>query len=135
MPKILVADTTDGDRRIVSVLAGHQVTFVRTLGEAQGTLAREKFALVLIGVHFDDSRMFDLLRHLQATRGQGDVQRGCAVICMRSQHFNSPAITIEGLEIAVKALGCNLFLDLTWYAEDAGGNTAIRTLLEALLKP
>jgi hypothetical protein len=54
---------------------------------------------------------------------------------MRSQHFNSPAITIEGLEIAVKALGCNLFLDLTWYAEDAAGNAAIRTLLDALLKP
>jgi hypothetical protein len=131
MPKILVADTPDGDRRMTTILAGHELTFVHTLGDAQRTLGREKFALILIGVHFDDSRMFDLLRHLQANR----VHSGCAVICMRSQHFNSPAITIEGLEIAVKALGCNLFLDLTWYAEDAAGNAAIRTLLDALLKP
>lgn len=131
MPKILVADTTDGDRRIASILAGHQVTFVRTLDEAPRTLVREKFALVLIGVHFDDSRMFDLLRHLQAN----GVRTGYAVICIRSQHFLSPTITIEGLEIATKALGCDLFLDMTWYADDAAGNAAIRTLLEALLKP
>jgi hypothetical protein len=75
--------------------------------------------------------MFDLLRHLQA----GASPAGCAVICMRSQHFLSLAINIEGLEIATKALGCSLFLDLTWYADDATGNGAIRSLLEALIKP
>ena len=52
---------------------------------------------------------------------------------MRSQHFLSPAITIEGLEIAAKTLGCALFLDLTWYADDAQGNGAVRSLLDALL--
>jgi hypothetical protein len=131
MSKILVADTPEGDRRISAILSGYELVFVRTLGEAQRILGREKFVLILIGVHFDDSRMFDLLRHLQAS-GQ---RPGCAVICMRSQHFLSPAITIEGLEIAAKALGCNLFLDLTWYADDATGNGAIRALLEALIKP
>jgi DNA-binding response OmpR family regulator len=129
--RILVADTPEGDRRISAILSGYDLVFVRTLGEAQRILGREKFALVLVGVHFDDSRMFDLLRHLQAT----GVHVGCAVICMRSQQFVSHAITIEGLEIAAKALGCNVFLDLTWYADDATGNGAIRNLLEALLKP
>ncbi|HEV3011382.1 MAG TPA: hypothetical protein VGX52_20370 [Burkholderiales bacterium] len=129
--KILVADTPDGDRRLSRILAGHDLTFVRTLGEARRILPREKFALVLIGVHFDDSRMFDLLRYLQSS----GLHPGCAVICMRSQQFMSHAITIEGLEIAAKALGCNLFLDLTWYADDAAGNDAVRTLLEALIKP
>jgi hypothetical protein len=105
--------------------------YVRTLAEAQRALEREPFSMVLVGVHFDESRMFDLLRYLQS-RGQ---PVGCAVICMRSQHFVSPAITIEGLEIAAKALGCNLFLDLTWYADDAQGNGAIRALLEALISP
>jgi len=112
MSKILVADTPEGDRRISAILSGYDLVFVRTLGEAQRILGREKFALVLAGVHV-----------------------GCAVICMRSQQFLSHAITIEGLEIAAKALGCNVFLDLTWYADDATGNGAIRSLLEALLKP
>ena len=129
--RILVADTPEGDRRISAILAGYDLVFVRTLGEAQRALDHQRFALVLVGVHFDDSRMFDLLRHVQAVGGPP----GCAVICMRSQHFHSPAITIEGLEIAAKALGCNLFLDLTWYADDATGNAAVRMMLEALLNP
>ena len=127
--RILVADTPDGDRRLRAILSGRDLRFVRTLGEAQRALAREQFALVLIGVQFDDSRMFDLLRHLQSS----DAHAGCAVACMRSQQFVSPAITIEGLESATRALGCNLFLDLTWYAEDATGNAAIRSRIEALL--
>ena len=129
--RILVADTPEGDRRISAILAGYELVFVRTLADAQRALERESFALVLAGVHFDDSRMFDLLRFLQA-KGQ---PTGCAVVCMRSHHFASPAITIEGLQIAAKALGCNLFLDLTWYADDPAGNDAIRTLLEALISP
>lgn len=126
MTKVLVADTPEGDRRISAVLSGYDVKFVRTLGEAQGALARERFDLVLIGVHFDDSRMFDLLRHLQRST--------FPVVCMRSHRFSSPAITIEGLEIAAKALGCGLFLDLTWYADDPAGNDAVRNLLEGQIK-
>ena len=129
--KVLIADTPAGDRRISEILSGHQLEFVRTLSDAQRAVERNGFALVLVGVHFDESRMFDLLRYLQA-RGE---PRGCAVICMRTHRFASPAITIEGLEIATKALGCNLFLDLTWYADDAAGNAAVRQLLEALINP
>lgn len=129
--KVLIADTPAGDRRISEILSGHALEFVRTLADAQRAVQRDGFALVLVGVHFDESRMFDLLRYVQA-RGE---PRGCAVICMRTHHFASTAITIEGLEIAAKALGCNLFLDLTWYADDAAGNGAVRKLLEALINP
>jgi DNA-binding response OmpR family regulator len=129
--KILVADTPEGDRRLSQILSGYELTFVRTMDEARRELAADGFALIIVGVHFDDSRMFDLLRYLQAS---GE-RPGCAVICMRSRHFQSAAITLEGLEIAAKALGCNVFLDLTWYAEDAAGNAAVRKLLEALLNP
>jgi hypothetical protein len=129
--KVLIADTPAGDRRISEILSGHELEFVRTLADAQRAVERDGFALVLVGVHFDESRMFDLLRYVQA-RGE---PRGCAVICMRSHHFASSAISIEGLEIATRALGCNLFLDLTWYADDAAGNGAVRQLLEALISP
>jgi hypothetical protein len=124
--RILVADRPESDRRISAILAGYELVFVRTMNDAQRALGREQFALVLIGVHFDDSRMFDLLRCLPA---------GAAAVCVRSQHFQSQAITLEGLGIAAKALGCTLFLDLTWYADDAAGNAAVRRLLEALLTP
>jgi DNA-binding response OmpR family regulator len=127
--RVLVADTPEGDRRIAAILAGYELEFVRTLDAARRALQDDGFALVLIGVHFDDSRMFDLLRYMRAN----PEKPGRCVVCMRSQRFASTAITIEGLEIAAKTLGCALFLDLTWYAEDANGNQAVRSLLDALI--
>ena len=123
--KILVAD--GGERRLTDILAGHDIVAARTLAQAQRTLASERFDLVIVAVHFDESRMFDLLRYLQASSYSGPV------VCVRTHHFVSPAITIEGLKIAAKALGATLFLDLTWYADSAQGNAAVRSLLDALL--
>lgn len=121
--RILVAD--NGERRLTEILAGYEVVAVQTLAEAQRALARGRFDMVIIAVHFDESRMFDLLRYVQG--------QGTQAVCVRSQQFVSPAISIEGLEIAAKALGARLFLDLTWYAETPQGNAAVRSLLDALL--
>jgi len=125
--RILVADTPEGDGRLSRILAGHDVVLARTLAQAHCALAAAPVDLVMIGARFDDSSMFDLLRRAQSP--------GRPVVCMRSEHFESPAIGIEGLEIAARALGCTLFLDLTWYADDAAGNGAVRALLDALLSP
>ena len=131
MPKrILVADTPESDRRLNEILVGHEVSFVRTLGEAQRVLGQEHFDLILVGVHFDDSRMFDLVRHVRAG-GQSEPP----VACVRTHRFVSPSLSIEGLEIAARALSCNLFLDLTKHPDDAGGNAEVRKLLDGLLTP
>jgi DNA-binding response OmpR family regulator len=126
--KILVAD---GDRRLSEILSGHEVGLVRTLEQAQRSIERSPFDLPALSVHSDDARMFDVLRYLQSS-GRHDRR---PLVCVRSQQFISPAISIEGLEIAAKALGCTLFLDLTWYADDAGGRSAVRQVLEELLSP
>src|SRR5919108_564856 len=112
---ILIAD---GEARLREILAGHELVVVHTLDEAQRAVERTRFDMILIAVHFDDSRMFDLLRYLQASGRHGERP----LVCVRSQQFASPAITIEGLEIATKALGSTLFLDLTWYADNEEGN-------------
>lgn len=129
--KILVADTPEADRRLSAVLSGCDLVFVHTLEKAERAIEGTQFDLVLVSVHFDESRMFDFLRHLQAsgTHGTGPV------VCTRSYRFVSPAISIEGLEIAVKAFGCSLFLDFTKYPDDAQGNAAIRKRLDDLLGP
>jgi CheY-like chemotaxis protein len=133
MPKrILVADTSDSDRRLAAILAGQDVVFVRTIGEAQRLLAQQQFDLVLIGVHFDDSRMFDLMRHVRA----GGHHAAKPVVCVRSHRFiSAAAISLEGLEIAARALACSLFIDLTKYPDDAQGNAEVRKLLDGLLTP
>ena len=128
--RILIADTPESDRRLTEVLNGHELVFARTLSAAQRVLAQRAFDLVVVGVHFDDSRMFDLVRHIRSG-GQAEPP----VACMRSYRFVSPALSIEGLEIAARALACNLFVDLTKYPDDARGNAEVRKLLEGLLTP
>jgi len=131
MPKrILIADTRENDRRLAAILSGHELVFARALGEAQRLLTERKFDLILIGVNFDDSRMFDLVRHVRST-GQAEPP----VACVRSHRFQSPALSIEGLEIAARAAACNLFLDLTKYPDDTAGNAEARKLLEGLFTP
>ena len=125
--RILVADTPESDRRLTEVLNGHELAFARTLSEAQRQLAQAGFDLIVIGVHFDDSRMFDLVRHVRSG-GQNEP----AVACVRIHRFVSPALSIEGLELAAKAATCNVFLDLTKYPDDDAGNAAARKQLEAL---
>lgn len=127
---ILAADTPDSDRRLTDILAGHELTFVRSLGDAQRLLAQRDFDLIAIGVHFDDSRMFDLVRHVRASGRNA----GKPLVCMRSHRFAS-AISFEGLAVAARAVECSLFLDLTRYPDDAAGNAEVRKLLEGLLTP
>ena len=127
--RILVADTPESDHRLTAVLNGHELAFARTLGEAQRRLAQGAFDLLVIGVHFDDSRMFDLVGHVRGAQNE------LPVACVRCHRFVSPALSIEGLEVAARAARCSLFLDLTKYPDDAGGNAEARQRLEALFTP
>jgi PleD family two-component response regulator len=119
---ILVADHSDA--RLSALLSGHDLSFVRTLEEAKSALHGRNFDLILIGVHFDESRMFDLLRHV---RWQ-ERHRATPVVCVLTADFASPAIAAEGLEIAVKALGGTAYVDLKM-----SGDTATRRVVDELL--
>jgi CheY-like chemotaxis protein len=101
--KILVADTPEADRRLSAVLSGYDLVFVRTLEQAERAIEGTQFDLVLVSVHFDESRMFDFLRHLQAS----GTHASCPVVCTRSYRFVSPAISIEGLPSERSAASCS----------------------------
>jgi CheY-like chemotaxis protein len=122
---ILVADG-DADSRLEAILRGCELSFVRSLEEAASAVASRDFDLILIDMHFDDSRMFDLLRYLRSEHRLG----ATPVICMRSHRFEWANITGEGLEIAVKALGGQAFIDLAKFGTDEAANAAIRKLID-----
>ena len=126
--KILVADGPDLEGRIRRILERYELTFVRTLGAATRALERGGYELVLIGVHFDDSRMFDLLRHIRAE----ERTRGTPVVCVLSQRFET-VVSVQGLEIAARTLAANTFIDFTKHQDDNDGDAAIRRLIEDCL--
>jgi CheY-like chemotaxis protein len=124
----LVADG-DADARLQEILQGWELRYAHSLEEAALAALRHRFDLILIDMHFDDSRMFDLLRYLRSEHPLN----GTPVICMRMHRFEWASITAEGLEIAVKALGGQAFIDLARFGTDAEANRQIREVIEGFL--
>jgi DNA-binding NtrC family response regulator len=121
MKKILVADVPHMDGRYGGAFEGWEVRYVRTMGEARQALAQGTYDLIAIGVYFDDSQMFDLVRIIR-----GDERRaGVPVVCVRG-HPGFTAVTTRTLEVALKTLGANEFIDLVHFADDAAGNNGLR---------
>jgi DNA-binding response OmpR family regulator len=56
----------DNRERLTRVLQGHELIFVDNSHDARALLERERFGLVMLGVHFDDSQMFSLLGDIRA---------------------------------------------------------------------
>lgn len=130
MEKILVADVPQMDARYAAALAGWEIVFVRTMTEARRSLAAGRFDLVAIGVYFDDSRMFDLVRAVRSDRAHGSVP----IVCVRGRS-GFTAVRTRTLELTVKALAANEFVDLVNFADDEAGNAQLRAVAERLLKP
>jgi len=123
--KVLVADLPDVQARVAAVLAHERPVFVHTLAAALKALAAEDYDLVLIGLHFDDSRMFDLVREVRAGARNGAVP----IICLRMHPFAFAAISMQVIEVTVKALGAQVFADLAAYGSEADGNAALALLI------
>jgi response regulator of citrate/malate metabolism len=125
MKKILVADVPSMDGRYAAAFAGWQVVYVRTMSQAQQALDNGSYDLIAIGVYFDDSRMFDLVREVRGDERHGEVP----IVCVRGSP-GFAAITTRTLEVTIKALAADEFLDLLHFGEEQAGNAALRAAAE-----
>ena len=125
--KVLVADVPQVQARVAAVLGHERLVFVHTLGAARSALAGEDFDLVLIGMHFDDSRMFDLLREVRG----GGRNRSVRIACYRLRPFAFMTLSTQVIDVTVKALGASVFVDLASYASEQEGDRALVRLVAA----
>lgn len=128
--RILVAVVHDNKERIERVLAGHGLTFVANCDEARSLLEKEKFGLVMLSVHFDESQMFTLLSDIRAHAKYRKVPILC-VLGSRGRLLSE--VAIEGLDHAVKAMMANGFLNLLHFPDDDEGNARIRRIVDYLI--
>ena len=129
MKRILVADVPQMDERYSAAFAGCEVVFARTMAEARQALSAGSCAVVVTGVYFDDSRMFDLVRALRSH----DVHAKLPIVCVRGRQ-GFATVSTRTLEMTVRALAANDFLDLVQFADDATGNAALRAAVQRFLK-
>lgn len=102
--RILVADVSLLDDRFRAIFPDEELRFVRTVGEALRALDVGDYALAIIGMHFDDSKMFELLWNMKAKR------LSTPVVCV--QGLESALATASGVETAARALGACDFIDV-----------------------
>jgi PleD family two-component response regulator len=110
--KVLVADVPEEDDKIRECLPDHELVFVRTLSDAIRALRANGYRLVVIGMHFDESRMFELLQYTKALPAYKDV----AVICVQCLEMGLAQAVLKNMDDAVKALGGTAFVDLRDHA-------------------
>jgi DNA-binding NtrC family response regulator len=108
MAKVLVADVPEMDERMRECLPEHELVFVRTMREAATALRHDGFSLVVIGLHFHESRMFELLSYVRSLRAYKDA----AVVCVQGLDIMLPEAAMRTVDMAVKALGGTAFVDL-----------------------
>jgi CheY-like chemotaxis protein len=129
--RILLASARPAYTRLLAILSGYELEFVTTLLGAKAALKGNRFDMIMIGVHFDESRMFELVEHLRADGRYADLP----VVCFRGILIadSQDSFAGESIEIACKALGANSFFDLIAYPDDAMGNAAVRSILNRVI--
>ena len=125
MDRILVADLPSMDARYAAAFTGWPLVFVRSMEEASAALEAPHYDAIAIGVYFDDSQMFDLVR---AIRGH-ELHNEVPILCVRGGP-GFAAVTTRTLEIAVQALSADCFVDLLQFQDEKGGDAALRAALQ-----
>jgi hypothetical protein len=106
---ILVADLPESFEAFRDALtSSHPLVHASTFAQARAALA-DPPALVVCGCHFEEGRMYDVLRYLKALPGYGNVLF-LAVRCVPGELLDDALY--ESVKIAVRALGGNAFVDL-----------------------
>jgi CheY-like chemotaxis protein len=128
--RILLACVKQGYTRIFAIITGHPLTFVSTLSDAQAALESDRFDLIMIGVHFDESRMFDLLKYVKADARHSQAP----IVCFRGVSVeDNDDRAMGGVETACLAMGADAFFDLEAFTDDALGNAAVLKIIHGLL--
>ena len=127
--RIVIAATPPVRSRLERVLAGHSLTFAQSSAEVMSLLSKEKYGMVVISVHFDESQMFALLGDIRSH----SMYRKVPILCVLAERGRLSDVAIEGLDHAVKAMTANGFLDLYRFPDDNGGNGRIRRIVDYLI--
>ena len=128
---ILVATVPLAAVRLRRILDGYVVDCPPSYVEATRALSRDAYALAILGVYFDESRMFDLLSHARASPKNATTP----VVCVSGVRGKLSAIVLRSLEQTLTAMPRTSFLNLAAIADDPDGNAFVRRFLDSVLNP
>jgi hypothetical protein len=130
--KVLAAFPSRAIPTLERVLGGHVgLVPVHSLPHAKALLQSnaDSISLVACGVHFDESRMFDLLRYVRESFPR------IPVVCCRVLEIGwLSRLSIEPIALSAASLGAVTFFDLPGRAKEVGREAAEQEFQSVLLK-
>lgn len=128
--RVLAADTPQGIATLRNILEPSiHVIGASTMGEAI-ELMKINIDLMVCGIHFESSRMFDLLRLAKAD----PLAREKPILCYRDLSSELAPAILHGLKIACRALGAADFIDLYTLKQEVGTISADERFLAIVLR-
>ena len=107
----LVAVPASGQATVRLALGDCRARFVSDYAQAAAVLRRGGYALIVVGLHFGESRMFDFIRLVRAA------EPSARIIAVRSEQTQLGASALLGVRTALQALGVDGLVEL---AEPSG---------------
>jgi len=129
VPRILIADIPIGAVTLERILKGHECTSVTTMIAAETVLKTGTFDLIVAGLHFDDSQMFELIRVVKKSEKNADKP----IICFCSRDTPLSRQIHESLEYSTKALGAWMYLAEHAYNVYQNPDAELRRVMERCL--
>jgi CheY-like chemotaxis protein len=106
--RILIATESEVADRLQALLGGeHALVKVNTIEQALSAARTEIFDLIICGVLFDESRMFELLQAVKANK----LQKPKPFICFKHGRSGLGAGIDIGVAYAAQLIGANCYLD------------------------
>jgi len=128
--RILTAMRPEGAVAVERALGRYaEIVPAYTFDEAMKRLETEHdFNLVLCGMYFAQTRMFDLLRTAK------EKYPGVPFLCCRIGESEIPQVTLEAVGIAAKSMGAQDFINLPLLRPDPAADQDFRSLVLRYLR-
>jgi PleD family two-component response regulator len=128
--KILAAMRPEGAVAVERALGRYaEIVPAYTFEEAVKRLhERDDISLILCGMYFEETRMFDLLRAAKASFPR------IPIVCCRIGQSEVPGVTLEAVGIAAKSMGAEDFVDMPLLRSDPAADQEFRSLVLRYLR-
>ena len=111
---VLIADVPEMEEVLRSCFASQVVTYVYYFDAAVRALRVGTFGMVVIGLQFDESRMFQLVQFVRCLPRYDNTP----VVCIRGMPSILSAAARKGIREAVLAIGGDAFVDFGLTPQD-----------------
>jgi CheY-like chemotaxis protein len=128
MARILIAASPEPRAILERILAGHQLSFAQTMGQAEQFLGERPFDLIICTIVFDESKMFDFL---QLAKSKPEWKRIPFIAARVRPHILSSPTALRAAAFTCGTLGAEAFLDIADY--EAYPEREMRKAIEGFL--